>query len=346
MRNNLSFLVLGSTLAAVFASGAIADGETPDMKINDFTAMLPPAPTVADGTVPRILKWKDGKKGVFLLAFDDGCKSQLDNAIPLLRKYGAVGTFYPIIEGGFFKAEIRRWKEVVDDPCVVFGNHTLTHGEFPDGAKFDAEVKAAQDWFRELQPKAKWPRLISFGQPGVKVWKVSKEEYSETLARYNLIDRPPFWGASIHVKTVPEAEKLVDDALAQGKMSHLDFHGVGGDWLAPPTEFLEGLLKKLLAERDNIWQASAIDYHKYQAERDASTIEIVSKDAGKVTLRLSSTADPEFYDLPLTVEAEVPADWALCHVAAEGLGEVDAKVVAGRVRFYALPGTIVLTQGK
>jgi hypothetical protein len=50
-------------------------------------------------------------------------------------------------------------------------------------------------------------------------------------------------------------------------MTHVDFHGVGGDWLAPPTEFLEGLLKKLLAVRDSIWQTTAVDYHKYLTER-------------------------------------------------------------------------------
>ncbi len=278
------------------------------------------------------------------MAFDDGCKSQLDNAIPLLRAYGAVGTFYPILDAGFFKDQLARWQEVVDDPCVVLGNHTLTHGDFPDGAKFDEEVKAAQDAIRALTPKAKWPRLVSFGQPGVKVWKVTKEEYAETLARYDLIDRPPFFGAAIHVTTVPQAEQIVDKAIATGDMTHVDFHGVGGDWLAPPTEFLEGLLKKLLAERDHIWQTSAVDYHKYLTERDASTIETVSKDAGKVVLRLVSMTDPALYDLPLTIEADVPADWMLCRVAAQGLAEVDAKVVGGRVRFYALPGDIVLTK--
>ena len=346
MRNNLSSLVLGSALAAVFASGAIADGETPDKKINDFTAMLPPAPTAADDAAPRILKWKDGKKGVFLLAFDDGCNSQLDNAIPLLHKYGAVGTFYIIYGRGHFPTSRKRWEALVGDPCVIFGNHTLKHDGAEDAAQLEAGLSGAQEVIRDLDPKAKWPRLISFGQPGGVPWKVSKEEVAEALARHNLVDRPPFWGAAIHVKTVPDAEKRVDEAIARGEMSHLDFHGVGGDWLAPPTEFLEGLLKKLLAERDNIWQASAIDFHKYKVERDASTITVVAKEAGKVSLSLTSTADPEFYDLPLTVEAEVPADWTLCHVAAEGLGEVDAKVVAGRVRFYALPGNIVLTQGK
>ena len=41
-----------------------------------------------------VLKWKDGKKAVFLLAFDDSCDSHLKTAIPLLRQYGMVGTFY------------------------------------------------------------------------------------------------------------------------------------------------------------------------------------------------------------------------------------------------------------
>ena len=331
-------------LASAITTGAFAAPEAPAMKINDFSP-IPPAPKAAEGSAPRILQWQDGKKAVFFMAFDDGCVSQLDNAIPLMQKYGAIGTFYPIIDAGFFKGQIKRWEALVDDPHVVFGNHTLTHGDFPDAAKFESEVQAAEEALHKMTPKAKWPRLMSFGQPGVKVWNVSKEDFKATLARHNLIDRPPFLGASINVTTIPQAEKLVDDALASGGMSHLDFHGVGGDWLAPPTEFFEGLLKKLLAEKDKVWQTSAIDYHKYATERDASKIEVVKQSPLSVALKLTSTTDPALYDLPLTIEAEVPAAWKKCHVVAEGLKPVDVEVVQGRVRFYALPGAIALTRG-
>ncbi len=341
----MKYALSSFVFATVFAICAFADPETSDMKINDFSP-VPPAPTAAEGTAPRILPWQDGKKAVFFMAFDDGCVSQLDNAIPLMQKYGAIGTFYPIIDAGFFKGQIKRWEALADDPHVVFGNHTLTHGDFPDAAKFESEVQAAEEALHQMTPKAKWPRLMSFGKPGVKVWNVSKEDFNATLSRHNLIDRPPFLGAAINVTTIPQAEKLVDEALASGGMGHLDFHGVGGDWLAPSTEFFEGLLKKLLAEKDKVWQPSAIDYHKYFIERDASKVEVVKKSPLSVSLKLTSTADPVLYDLPLTVEADVPANWKKCHVEAEGLKPVDVAAVQGRVRFYALPGAITLTQGK
>lgn len=34
----------------------------------------------------QILKWKDGKKGAFTLAFDDSAPSQLKNVVPELEK--------------------------------------------------------------------------------------------------------------------------------------------------------------------------------------------------------------------------------------------------------------------
>jgi peptidoglycan/xylan/chitin deacetylase (PgdA/CDA1 family) len=42
----------------------------------------------------QILRWKDGKKAAFMLAFDDGCPSHLKHVIPELEKRKIPGTFY------------------------------------------------------------------------------------------------------------------------------------------------------------------------------------------------------------------------------------------------------------
>ena len=350
MKNNLSSLVLGSALAAVFASGAIADGEAPVTKINDFAATVPPAPTAeeaaASPAAPRVLKWKDGKKAVFCLSFDDGCNSQLENAIPRLQKYGAVGTFYIIYGGGHFPWSRKRWEALADDPCVVFGNHTWHHKDVGSVEELETELTGADKIIHELTPGKPWPRLVSYGQPGGVKWTVTTEEIKAALPAHNLIDRAPFLGAAINVKTVPEAEALVEKAIERGGFGHLDFHGVGGDWLAASNEFLDGLLECMARNRDILWNPAEIDYQKYRLERDASTVSTTKSDAREVRVRLETNLDPALYDYPLTIEAVVPADWTACTVQKFGSNEkpLTLKAVGGRVRFYALPGEYMLVR--
>ena len=54
------------------------------------------AASVATAAQPevKVAKWKGDTKACFLLAFDDGCPSQLQNAMPVLNKYKIPGTFY------------------------------------------------------------------------------------------------------------------------------------------------------------------------------------------------------------------------------------------------------------
>ena len=40
-----------------------------------------------------VLKWKDGKKAVFLLMFDDSAPTDVKTVIPELKKRGRTGTF-------------------------------------------------------------------------------------------------------------------------------------------------------------------------------------------------------------------------------------------------------------
>lgn len=330
-----------SSLFALFTLSTVTAMAEPF--INSFSD-VPPAPKSAEGAVPRILKWQDGKKAVFLMAFDDSCNSHLDVAIPLLEKYKGVGTFYIISDSGQYKGNLARWKALDGNPCVVLGNHTWTHKGATSAENLDTELAKANEQIKEATSKQKWPRLISFGQPGGCPWTVSKDEVKAGWEKYHLVDRPPFWGAAIHVKTVEEARARVDKALKEGGVGHLDFHGVGGDWLAATADFFEGLLQKLVEEKETVWQTSHIDSHKYAVERDASTIKVVKESALSVQLALTSTADSAFYDLPLTVEAGVPAAWKRCKVAAGNLQPVTVDVVEGRIRFYALPGTITLTK--
>ncbi len=293
-----------------------------------------------------VLKWRDGKKAVFLLAFDDSCQSHVKYAIPELRKRSMVGTFYINPGNGPFQNERQAWeKELPHDSAVVYGNHTFKHQGATNAVQLDAELARCDAVIHACYPDRKRPFLISFGQPGGVPWTVSEEEKKLALAKYNLIERPSFFGYPMHVKTVEAVCKLVDQAIAKGDMGHLDSHGVGGDWLAIPMDVFKALLDKLDACRAEVWVTDHITYHKYLTERASAVVKVVRADKDQIRLHLSCAADPALYDVPLTLETRVPPEWAVCKIE-QGSAKTERPVVGGVIRYEALPGgaEIVITK--
>ncbi len=311
-------------MAAAMLAGCVATAAE--------SALLQPSDTA-------VLKWKDGKKAVFLLAFDDSCQSHVKSAIPELRRRGMVGTFYINPGNGPFQNERQAWEqELPKDPAVVFGNHTFKHQGATNAVQLDLELARCEAVIRACHPERARPFLVSFGQPGGVPWTVSKDEQSAALAKYNLIERPPFFGYPIHVKTAEAVCRLVDQAIAKGDMGHHDSHGVGGDWLVTPLEVFTALLDKLDACRGEVWVTDHITYHKYLTERGSAAVKVVQSDKAQIRLQLACAADPALYDTALTLETRVPADWTSCRVA-QGPSRAEVQAVQGVVRYAAVPGT-------
>jgi len=285
----------------------------------------------------QVLKWKDGKKAVFLLAFDDSCPTHLTNVIPELEKRGIVGNFYIVPGKGTLPPKKAQWEKAAASPVVALQNHTFTHVGAQDVAQLDQEFAKANEAINAFTPEKKWPRLIGYGQPGGVPWKVSKEEVATLLAKHHLVERPSFWGPPIHQKSAEECIATIDKALEKGEKGHLDMHGVGGDWLATPVEWFTAILDKLDAEKDNIWVADVVHYIQYKKERESAEVKVLQTVPRGIRLTLTSKEDPAFYDLPLTLETAVPADWKECTVK-QGTVERTAPVKDGLVRYDAVPG--------
>ncbi|WAC20604.1 polysaccharide deacetylase family protein [Luteolibacter sp. SL250] len=285
----------------------------------------------------QVLKWKDGKKAVFLLAFDDSCPTHLTNVIPELEKRSIVGNFYIVPGKGTLPPKKAQWDKVVSSPVVALQNHTFTHVGATDVAQLDEEFAKANEAIKAFTPGKKWPRLIGYGQPGGVPWKVSKEEVATLLAKHHLVERPPFWGPPIHQKSAEECVATIDKALASGEMGHLDMHGVGGDWLVTPVEWFTAILDKLDAERENLWVADVVHYIQYKKERESAEVKVLQTVPRGIRLTLTTKEDPAFYDLPLTLETTVPADWKACTVK-QGELEKTVAVKDGLVRYDAVPG--------
>lgn len=297
----------------------------------------PPGPDLG---ATKIMKWKDGKRAVFMLGFDDSCESHIRNAIPELKKRGMVGTFYINPGNGPYKNKQSAWEKDVPAAGMELANHTFKHNGALTVAEFEKELTLCNDVINKAYPDRKQPRLISYGPPGVpkEKWGITQAEMKPVLAKLNLIERPSFWGPPFHQKSKEEVLKVVDQALAKGDMGYLDFHGVGGDWLVTPMDWFIPLLDKLDANRDLIWVTDPISWHKYLTERKAAEAKTLAADAKQIRVQLACTADPALYDLPLTLATRVPPEWKSCTVT-QGAAKSTVPAVNGVVRYSALPGT-------
>jgi|GEM_PF-1354644 len=308
------------------------------------TAMQPGEPLDATFTGTRVLKWKDGKRAVFMLQFDDSAASQLKNVIPELVKHSIPGTFYINPGNGPYKGHQAEWEKAVTIPGIELANHTYTHIGGLTVEAFEAEVVKCNEVLNTLYPARKTPRLISFGRPGVpkEKWGITDAQIKAVLAKNHLIERPPFAGPPFQYKTIPEMNQLVDSAILKGEMQTLVFHGVGGDWLITPLDYFAAVLDKLDANKDQLWLTTPLSWHQYQTERTTAVAKELSSDKNRVRIALTSQADPAFYDYPLSLATRVPADWKQA-VVQQGKTSVIAPVTNGIALYEAVPGAGEIT---
>ncbi|HEY9249696.1 MAG TPA: polysaccharide deacetylase family protein [Rariglobus sp.] len=295
----------------------------------------------------RIAKWKDDRVAAFLLMFDDGWPGQVQVAIPEMQKRGLTGTFYMVPEKGEYKAYAAKWAAALQGGGVVYGNHTLTHGGIQNLEHGRKEIGECARILRELQP-GKPNRLLSFAQPGVGPgkWNINREELALLLKDYNLVDRPPFsgHGAVYHWKTLDEMTALVDKAVASKGMEYLVIHGVeriGAQWqdFWPLKQdiFLPLLdVLKTRSDAHELWVTDHISQHQYATERDTASVKTLKVIANGIQLELKSSADPVYYDQPLTLVTEVPATWRECNIS-QGAAQTRATAKDGVLTFDALP---------
>lgn len=285
----------------------------------------------------RILKWQGGKQAAYLLGFDDNGASHLTTVIPELEKRKMAGSFYINPGGALFKRNQAEWEKAAKSPYVHLCNHTFLHSGTQNATEFEADLVKTTDAILALTPHLKKERIIAFRTPGGVPWKVDKKDVATILSKYHMVDRPWLDGPPLTMKTLEPVLVSVDTALANGGTGFMDYHGVGGDPNACPLEQFTKLLDKLDEHRDKFWITDVVSWFQYIEERKKSELKVISSDASQVRVFLTTTVDTAYYNLPLTVAVEVPANWDGCKIT-QGGKSWEAKAEGGEVRFDAIPG--------
>jgi peptidoglycan/xylan/chitin deacetylase (PgdA/CDA1 family) len=299
----------------------------------------------------RVLPVKDGKKAAFLIQFDDAHASQIPVVIPALRERKLVGTFYIFNRQEQLLDRKDAWMQAAKEGIVTFGNHTFTHkytnNSFPDVDICERELTQCNDLIREFTPDLPWPRLIAYARPGGRKPAdpgIGEAGMQPVLEKLYLFPRPNFWGAAIHVKTLADMKRVVDQAVANGGMGHLDFHGVGKPSAidVAKDDFI-AFVDYVAANRESLWVTDCASWHAYETERKDAVVAVLRSTAQEIAVSLTSGAEKTFYREPLTIECPVPAAWTRCQATQDGKA-FTVEAGAGTARFSAVPnaGEIVL----
>src|SRR5690606_24826892 len=110
---------------------------------------------------------------------------------------------------------------------------------------------------------------------------------------------------------------MVDKAIASKDMEYLIAHGVERpgatyqDMWPFKLEIFLPLLDYMKEKSDagELWVTDHISYHQYETERDQAKVDVVEASPRQIRLKLTTGADPELYDYPLTLLTQVPGTW-------------------------------------
>ena len=322
-----------------------------------------PVPTVHAATGDsQVTRWKDNRTACFLLMFDDSLPSAFQVAIPELVKRNMIATFYVNPGKIEWTGNAQQWETRIPQTGMVYGNHTWDHSDTTTLAGMDDQIRKCQEKILGIHyPGDANPHLISYGQPGVNNWYSYGPELTAVLAKYNLISRPPFDAAHAAVygiNTIPPILALADNAITAKGMQYFITHGMQRrtsegdpdfgfqDYWAFDKDIYRGALDglKIRQDRGDLWITDHISFHKYETERNASSIAVTSATPTQISLSLSATTG-SLYDLPLTVRTQVPTEWKAA-VVVQGSKQVSVPVIAGTIQYDVLPngGAITITE--
>ncbi|MCX7016490.1 MAG: polysaccharide deacetylase family protein [Candidatus Sumerlaeota bacterium] len=226
-------------------------------------------------------EWPGGQKGAVSLSFDDARLSQIDNALPLLDRYGVKATFYVSLPG--VDKRLDRWRQAVANGHEI-GNHSLTHPcsanlpfvNRPDHAlenftleRMEGELSGANEAIQArlgVTPETfAYPCSQTFVGRGEHL-----QSYVPLVARRFLAGRIAFNGhpnrpafcdpaqvASFDLDRAPwdVVHEVVERTLAQNAWAVFMSHDVGDEDKRQVTkrDVLESLCRLLTERRGEIW---------------------------------------------------------------------------------------------
>ncbi len=225
-------------------------------------------------------------RGAVSLTFDDGTLNQIEEAFPLLDRYGIKGTDYIHPYGKDWKKRCGPWAEIASNGHEI-GNHTVSHycsRNLPGVNKgiedisineIRDDILLAQERLEQIAPHQKnWTFAYPCGVTHVGMGK-NKESYIPVIAENflagricgeygygndpSVADLSCVWGIPVERRTGYEMIGLVEELTSQGMWVVLVFHEINGERLTVGSYEFNMLLNYLARKSDKIWTATVAE---------------------------------------------------------------------------------------
>jgi len=210
------------------------------------------------------------------LTYDDALQSQLDHALPALKKHALPATFFLSGASGLIETRADTYRELAAGN-IELGSHTINHPcdkaqgwvkpgfglQDYDLARMHAELEQNVAELRDLGQK----EPFSFAYPCGATWLGEKHEsyvplvHAAFVAGRTVASRV-FDATLDQLVVVPsvmgnasatELTAWVERAVASGGWVVFTFHGVEGDYLPVAEDAHEALLSYLEQHKSSVW---------------------------------------------------------------------------------------------
>src|SRR5439155_13719645 len=229
--------------------------------------------------------WPRECRGAVSLTFDDGMRSQLETAIPLLDAHSLQATFYlnPPRDGdeAVWREVLAPWRAAAGRGHEI-GNHSLTHPcsqNFAFAFITSLESMTLEDIERDVLEAERRLRIgipeqavRSFGYPCYQSYVgagASRQSYVPVIARHFVAargkgetanhparcDLHDLWSWPVERKSGAELVGLAERAAAEGRWAVFTFHGIDEGHLPVAAVDLAELCAFLDRHRERLWTA-------------------------------------------------------------------------------------------
>ncbi len=305
----------------------------------------------ANDAVPtvRIVHFSGDCAAAISYTFDDNLRDQYTLAVPMLNEVGFKGTFFAIPgataetpeEGEKKKSQKRAWgsiswpelKEMAAQGHEI-ASHTWSHPNLQKlpAEEVDAQFSKAYDAIKTRMGKP--PLTVAFP------FNAATPEVQATALKYHVAYRA--YQLGIGDKSAVEslnawADKLVNEKEWGIVMAHAIGNGYSA--LSDP-EILRTHLKYVKSRERDIWADTFANVARYEKERGDAKLTVSGK-AGSVTCVLSSTLDPQLYNVPLTIVIDAKSARS-AHMDRAGK-QLPVRVENGSIYVQAVPGMQPIT---
>ncbi len=303
----------------------------------------------AEGTAaPKPTLWPGDRTAAISLTFDDAMQSQIDHAGPVLAKHHLPGTFFVITgPSSTWRSRADDWRRLAAEGNEI-ASHTVNHPCLleriqPHSQNYTAEMMHAElrDSAREIRARLGAERGLTFAYPCGNMSFGPPAEQARNQALHTDFVAESYFAArsygrvgegvvpeELNILTVPDlgatAGKFFPDLLAkmepavrQHQWGIFSFHGVGGGWLSVSTETLDELAC-YLERHAEIWTATFGDAIRYIQESKALEVRPARQAERAAEFSLTWPLDAKVFDLPVTLQWELPPDWTACRAEADG----------------------------